>query len=274
MHDLRRPLTRVLVAVDLSPAAFMVLDRAARLPLERGSSLSLLQVVPEASHPSADERGAAVARARRELETFAERLARRVGGGVEIFSSVVVGTPFEEIVRRAHEDAAEVVLLGRHGLRTFADALIGSTAERVLRKGSTPALIIDGRSERPYRRILLAADLSETSRVAAALALRVLHAHDPEVRVIHADDGRAWDVTSGMLRFLEPFQGAGVRWDVVDRRGDARTVILEDAAAWKPDLLVLGTHGRSKVTQQLLGSVADAVIRAAPCDVLVARAPA
>ena len=92
--------------------------------------------------------------------------------------------------------------------------------------------------------------------------------------MIHADDGRAWDVTSAMLRFLEPFQGTDVRWDVVDRRGDARTVILADAAAWKPDLLVLGTHGRSKVTQQLLGSVADAVIRAAPCDVLVARAPA
>ena len=97
----------MLVAVDLSPAAFMVLD-------------PLLQVVPEASVPSADERGAAVSRARRELETFAARLARRVGAGVDISSSVVVGTPFEAIVRRAHEDDVEVVLLGRHGQRTFA----------------------------------------------------------------------------------------------------------------------------------------------------------
>jgi nucleotide-binding universal stress UspA family protein len=94
---------------------------------------------------------------------------------------------------------------------------------------------------------------------------------EPLVRVLHADDGRAWNVTSEVLRFLEPYQAINVAWDVVDRRGDARAVILEDAAAWKPDLLVLGTHGRSNLTHQLVGSVAEAVVRGARCDVLVAR---
>jgi len=41
------------------------------------------------------------------------------------------------------------------------------------------------------------------------------------------------------------------------------TVILADAAAWKPDLLVLGTHGRSKVTQQLVNVALDRPYRVA-----------
>jgi nucleotide-binding universal stress UspA family protein len=56
------------------------------------------------------------------------------------------------------------------------------------------------------------------------------------------------------------------------RGGDARQVILDVAAERNADLVALGTHGRSGVAHVLLGSVAEAVIRAAGCDVLVARA--
>jgi nucleotide-binding universal stress UspA family protein len=59
---------------------------------------------------------------------------------------------------------------------------------------------------------------------------------------------------------------------IVLREGDARQAILDAAAQHDPDLLALGTHGRSGLAHVLLGSVAEAVIRAASCDVLVARA--
>jgi nucleotide-binding universal stress UspA family protein len=218
-----------------------------------------------------EDREPAAARARRELEREASRLTPRLADGVGCVFSVVVGTPFVEIVQRARDERAELVVLGRHGHRTFADALLGSTAERVVRKGSTPVLIVNSDAHRGYRRALVAVDLSDTSRVATEMSLRLLEPHGGEVRVLHADDGRAWDVTSAILRLLEPYENAGVRWDVVDRRGDPRSVILGDAEVWKPDLLVLGTHGHSKITQQLLGSVAEAVVRGASCDVLLAR---
>ncbi|HZP42431.1 MAG TPA: universal stress protein [Candidatus Binatia bacterium] len=48
--------------------------------------------------------------------------------------------------------------------------------------------------------------------------------------------------------------------------------MLDVAAERDADLLALGTHGRSGLAHVLLGSVAEAVIRAARCDVLVARA--
>jgi universal stress protein E len=270
MSDLRRPLGRVLVAVDLSTASAQVLERAARLRVTPGSELSILHVVPERSLGTPEEREPAMARARRELERQAAHMAPMLADGVSYVVSVVVGAPFLEIVRRAHEEPADLVVLGRHGHRTFTEALLGSTTERVVRSGSTPVLIVNQDAQGGYRRALVAVDLSDTSRAATEIALRLLEPHGGQVRVLHADDGRAWDVTSAILRFLEPYENAGIRWDVVDRRGDPRSVILGDAEVWKPDLLVLGTHGHSKITQQLLGSVAEAVVRGARCDVLVA----
>lgn len=54
--------------------------------------------------------------------------------------------------------------------------------------------------------------------------------------------------------------------------GDAASVIIERALRGGYDLLVLGTHGRSGLSHLLLGSVAEKVVRRAPCPVLTIRA--
>jgi nucleotide-binding universal stress UspA family protein len=54
--------------------------------------------------------------------------------------------------------------------------------------------------------------------------------------------------------------------------GDPATTILEQAASGKYDLLVLGTHGRTGFAHALMGSVAEKVVRRAPCPVLTVRA--
>jgi nucleotide-binding universal stress UspA family protein len=54
---------------------------------------------------------------------------------------------------------------------------------------------------------------------------------------------------------------------------DVRNGILDTAAEWKPDLIVLGSHGRRGIAKFLLGSVAEAVARHARCSVLIVRAP-
>jgi nucleotide-binding universal stress UspA family protein len=56
---------------------------------------------------------------------------------------------------------------------------------------------------------------------------------------------------------------------VVD--SDARDAILQAARAVRADLIVIGTHGRRGVTRVLLGSVAEDVLRRAPCPVLAVR---
>jgi len=55
------------------------------------------------------------------------------------------------------------------------------------------------------------------------------------------------------------------------KKGDARTAILAAAEELRPDLIVMGTHGRRGVSRLVLGSVAESVTRTAPCPVLLVR---
>lgn len=53
--------------------------------------------------------------------------------------------------------------------------------------------------------------------------------------------------------------------------GDARDVVLKLAVEKHAELIVVGTHGRHGFSRALLGSVAESIVRTAPCPVLVAR---
>jgi nucleotide-binding universal stress UspA family protein len=66
----------------------------------------------------------------------------------------------------------------------------------------------------------------------------------------------------------------GLEVDLVAKVGPSSDVIVEAAKARDADLIVMGTHGRTGLTRFLLGSVATATLREAPCDVLVCRGPA
>lgn len=64
----------------------------------------------------------------------------------------------------------------------------------------------------------------------------------------------------------------GVRvGQVLMKTGDARDMIDQAAKDIGADLIVMGTHGRRGVTRALLGSVAETVVRTAPCPVLTIR---
>ncbi len=55
--------------------------------------------------------------------------------------------------------------------------------------------------------------------------------------------------------------------------GKPAAKIVETAKAWPADLIVIGTHGGNVVSNILLGSVAQGVLRHAPCPVMIIRAP-
>ena len=66
---------------------------------------------------------------------------------------------------------------------------------------------------------------------------------------------------------------AGLEGDIVVVHGVPFHEILETAKTQKVDLIIMGTHGRTGFQHILLGSVAEKVVRLAPCPVLVARQP-
>jgi len=63
----------------------------------------------------------------------------------------------------------------------------------------------------------------------------------------------------------------GVSWRTELAYGDARTAASTAARDTKADLIAIGTHARSGLSDYLVGSIAEWLLAAAPCDVLIAR---
>lgn len=124
------------------------------------------------------------------------------------------------------------------------------------------------------RQILFATDFSESSDAAARVARDYARHFGALLHLVHV----AWP---GADRSMPPSLSAlanELRGDVPVRTavesGSPAIQIVRYAARHGIDLIVLGTHGRTGVSRSLLGSVAERVVRTAPCPVLtVSREP-
>ncbi|MGA8144128.1 MAG: universal stress protein, partial [Candidatus Acidiferrales bacterium] len=74
-------------------------------------------------------------------------------------------------------------------------------------------------------------------------------------------------------RAANTLRSAGFKADAAVEKGDVRLKIIDSAAEWNADLIVVGSHGRSGIPRLLLGSVAEFVARNALCSVLIVRTP-
>lgn len=82
---------------------------------------------------------------------------------------------------------------------------------------------------------------------------------------------KAWSSLRDLQQTAQ--DGYGLEIDIDLSEGDPATEILKTAGQRQCDLIVLGTHGRTGLRHLLMGSVAERVVRKAPCPVLTARSP-
>lgn len=75
-------------------------------------------------------------------------------------------------------------------------------------------------------------------------------------------------------RIAKELRNAGFKVDTAVEVGDIRETIIDSAAEWGADLIVVGSHGQRGIRRFLLGSVAEFVARHAKCSVEIVRPPA
>ena len=73
-------------------------------------------------------------------------------------------------------------------------------------------------------------------------------------------------------RIAQKLRSAGFKADTAVEIGDIRETIIDSAAEWHADLIVVGSHGQRGIQRFLLGSVAEFVARHAKCSVEIVRA--
>jgi len=146
-------------------------------------------------------------------------------------------------------------------------------------------------------RVLLAVDGSPCSDAAVTRVLTRFTPADTEVRVVHAVEwlkempfcfqygrgpsaaGDAVDSRNASFaraealvdRICGRFERAGFSATVATPDADPRHGIVDEARRWKADLIVIGSHGRHGLDRLLVGSVAEGVLRHAPCGVEIVR---
>lgn len=74
-------------------------------------------------------------------------------------------------------------------------------------------------------------------------------------------------------RIAKELRSAGFKADTAVEVGDVRESIIDSAAKWRADLIVVGSHGQRGIQRFLLGSVAEFVARHAKCSVEIVRTP-
>jgi universal stress protein A len=137
-----------------------------------------------------------------------------------------------------------------------------------------------------YQRILVPIDLSPHAQAAARHALALAGGDAQKLHLLHVVEPfhPSWKTESAELQ-REYRAEARARFDQFVREefpsgqhphtdivgGHPVQEILQRAEELKPDLLVVGTHGRSGFRQMMIGSVAERIVRYAPCPVLVVR---
>jgi nucleotide-binding universal stress UspA family protein len=138
---------RIVCAIDFSPTATAAAAHAAELARVHGGELTLLFVLPHVTQPFAglgvldsftQLHGELRTRAKSQLDAAAERL----GPGLRVRTELREGNIADEVVAYARDTQADLLVIGTHGYTGVQHLLLGSTAERVVRRAACPVLTV------------------------------------------------------------------------------------------------------------------------------------
>lgn len=141
---------KILCPVDFSEPAREALHFAVDFARRFDAQVTLLHVfvVPGYAYPEGivlagpEVMNEILERIDRALREWRDEAISRAGGALRIDVESRQGTPWAEIVRKAEEDGYDLVVIGTHGRSGLSHALLGSVAERVVRKAPCPVLTV------------------------------------------------------------------------------------------------------------------------------------
>jgi nucleotide-binding universal stress UspA family protein len=294
-------LATIIVGLDLSPGSEQALERAAGLAELHRAKIVLVHAqaddapLPHVTNDMIEQLGR-VSEAMRieDARQLAERLDRMHARGLAAELVGRTGPAGEVVAQVATERHADLIVIGTHGRTGISRFLLGSVAAAILRHAPCDVLVCRGADgSGAFARPLAATDFSPTALRALRHATKVTTPGAP-IDIVHAWQlpAGSWGATLlGQARFpwstvrdavlsSARAQGDALVAGLADLghplhvelvQGPPASVITHAAERGGHDLIAIGTHGRGGFRRLLLGSVAESVVRHAPCSVLVAH---
>lgn len=194
----------------------------------------------------------------------------------------------QSILSLATEKSIDLIVMGTHGWQGMDHFLLGSVAEKILRRAKCPVLVVrrpstgfvtpsGGHDPIHLRKILYCTDFSEHSERALGYALSLALEYNAELTLLHVLEkipapDELQSVSSTATRKLEaliPLEAA--QWATVKaavRLGTPYQEIIQLALEAETDLVVMGVRGRNALDLTLFGSTTHRVLQLGSCPVL------
>ncbi|MEX2376064.1 MAG: universal stress protein [Dehalococcoidia bacterium] len=290
------PIRTIVAGIADLDAGDLVLGGAIELARQTGARLHLVHgfELPSLAWDAYGRMGYVDAQTLDEYAESLRELLRRAVAGFRPIEGIryhmIAAPPATAVHDVGLAEGADLVAVGASRRGSVAKVLLGTTAQRVVRSATAPVLILRQVVPPQCQRVLLTTDLSPFSAGVHELGLDVLDSlcgvERPEIRsllVVRSSMGlpapfRLDQLESMAHRELETFveqrRDRGRKMNGIVRFGEPAEEIAKEAAAWKPDLVLVGTHSRPSMERWLLGSVAEAAIRDCSANVLVIPAKA
>ena len=281
---MKRPsIQNILVPIDFSEMSIDAIATAKRLARRFGAAIHLAHV-HQLSYPATF--------VTEQLRTA----AARSGLSPREQTYVRTGAAFHEISRLAQEIPADLIVMPTHGYTGLRHVFLGSTAERVVRHSPCPVLVVREKKQRSkagrrltFKRILGPVDFSDCSRTgleyaigfANEFAARIILLHATYLGYIYSSEGTALYNIPGlqeaarktaerkMRELVRSVNFGAVKFETVFTDGSPVIDICAFAKDHDVDLIITSTHGLTGFQHVLIGSIAERVVRHAPCSVLV-----
>jgi universal stress protein E len=291
MEIKNNPVRRIVVGTDFSRPARAAIIRASMLAAEHAAKLEIIHVTTHFSAPP----GIAILRSlgkgpdplvQQALDEAVE-LARSYGASVT--AKVLTGRSATTLAEEAKNLGADLVVVGARGQRSLRDAVIGTTAERLMERSGRDILIVRSTPKAAYAKILVALALDSLSpsviNCAAHLSdhaqLHVLHVYQPPLEDKLMNHGAALTVVAEHRRaskedaaqnvektLLQCTLPENVALETILKRGYPPEEILRAASRFGADLVIVGKN-QSASHEFFLGSTTKHVVRGSSSDVLV-----
>lgn len=294
---------RILIPLDGSPRAELILGQVARILRREDSEILLLRVVNDRPDLRRGDAAKLVQEEREEAQRYIHDMVHRIAlRGAKVHGKVAEGPAARTILDQAGTEGATLIAMSTHGRTGLARWIMGSVAEKVVRGCPIPVLLVRSfrstpqgdlepatSEELPFRKILVPTDGSPAASAVLDPARNFAQLFDSEILVLHAELPMALQGSTELgtlpssiptpseedaatARATERFRQAGLRAERRTVLGDPAAEILDLSHAQGVDLIAMATHGRSGFSRWVLGSVAERVLRHVTIPLLLVRA--
>lgn len=282
----------ILLVTDLAIQTNRAFERAIKLANTLAAKFHILHVCPLYSLPSNKKQKVSL---KRDAENMIKNSLAAHKGVKGLKTSITViegGETFAEIINHAEKVKAGLIVMGMHGKVKMLDMFVGTTIERVIRKGIKPVLMVKDTPVDGYKNVLVGTDFSAGSKQAFHIALELapkstfhlVHCYGfPNIYMgdhmaQHAEDVIANLAGDRLERFVKQNKRMLKKYNVTPEKfnfskvkGDTSSSLISVASKVKSDLITIGTYSNVSLMPYKLGGTARDILASPPCDVLVAK---